>query len=190
MRRTTLLLVLLLLAAPAARAEQSPALKAVIEAAQKEGKLDLEWGSAILGGRDGVREMGAGMNKMFGTGIAARFTPGPSLPETLNQVIVAARAGRPSPTDAVIGTNQYAAELVRTGFAVPVDWVALLPQRIAPDSVEAEGNAIRIFTTLPGGIVYNAHLAPTKPRSSRPMRAASGANTRRRPRRRNAAQPT
>src|SRR5581483_3736101 len=129
MMRSALALLGLLLAGlfAAAAAEPSPALQAVIAAAQKEGKLDLTWGSAILGGRDGTREMGAGMNALFGTRIAVRFTPGPSLPETLNQVIVAARAGRPSPSDLVIGTNQYASELLRTGFAVPVDWLALLP---------------------------------------------------------------
>jgi len=166
MRATPLLLAGLLacaLAGAARGAEPSPALAQVIAAAQKEGKLELEWGSGILGGRDGIREMAAAMNAMFDTHIAVRFTPGPSLPETLSQVIVAARAGRPSPTDAVIGTNQYASELVRTGFSVPTDWVALLPQRIAPDSVEAGGAAIRVFTTLPGGIVYNAPLAPMKP---------------------------
>jgi ABC-type Fe3+ transport system substrate-binding protein len=152
-----------LFAAAARAAEPSPALAQLIAAAQKEGRLELEWGSGILGGTDGVKEMAAGMNALFGTRIAVRFTPGPSLPETMSQVIVAARAGRPSPTDAIIGTNQYAAELVRTGVSVPIDWVALLPQRIDRESVEAGGAAIRIFTTLPGGIVYNVPRAPMKP---------------------------
>jgi ABC-type Fe3+ transport system substrate-binding protein len=153
----------LLLSGAAHAAEWSPALTQLIVAAQKEGKLSLEWGAGILGGTDGVKEMAAGMNALFGTGVVARFTPGASLPETVNKVIIAQGAGRPSPTDAVIGTNQYAAELVRTGVSLAVDWVALLPQRITPDSVEAQGTALRVFTTLPGGIVYNATRAPMKP---------------------------
>jgi ABC-type Fe3+ transport system substrate-binding protein len=150
-------------AVSARAAEPNAALKAVIEAAQKEGKLELEWGQSILGGSGGTKEMGEAMNAMFGTSIAVRYTPGPSLPEVLNKVVVAANAGMPSPVDAVIGTNQHAAEMYIHKISVPVDWTALLPGRIEPRSVEAEGAAIRVFTTLPGGIVYNTQRAPEKP---------------------------
>ena len=144
-------------------AEPSPALKQVIEAAKKEGKLDLTWGASIMGGHAGVTELGAAMNAMYGTKIAVRFTPGPALPEVLNAVIISQGANRPSPTDALIGTNQHAAEAYTRGVSVPVNWTELLPGRIQSDSVEANGAAIRVFTTLPGGIIYNTEKAPYKP---------------------------
>lgn len=148
----------------AARAEApSPALAKVIAAAKQEGKLNLEWGADILGGSEAMKVMVDDMNAMFGTAIALRFTPGPSLPEVVNQVVLANAAGAASPTDAVIGSDQHASDLAAKGVSVPVDWVALLPGRIDPSSVEAEGRAIRVFTTMPGGIVYNTQLAPMVP---------------------------
>jgi ABC-type Fe3+ transport system substrate-binding protein len=149
--------------AAAQAAEPSLELAKVIEAAKKEGKLNLTWASDLLGGIGAVREMGDGMNAMFGTRIAIRFTPGPSLPEVVNQVMIAVGAGRPSPTDAVIGSDQHASALAHRSISVPVDWVSLLPGRITPDTVEVEGRSIRVFTTLPGGIIYNTALAPMRP---------------------------
>ena len=164
LRHAWALVAALFLAAPAAQAaEPSPALAKVIEAAQKEGTLNLEWGAGILGGTEGVNAMAAGMNAMFGTKIGVRFTPGPSLPEVVSQVVLASAAGMASPTDAVVGSDQHAAMLADKGLSVPIEWTALLPGRIEPSSVEAESRAVRIFTTMPGGIVYNTKLAPMKP---------------------------
>lgn len=155
----------LLLAGGLAHADSqpSPALAKIIAAAKKEPKLNLEWGGGILGGSDALKEIAAAMNAAYGTDITIRFTPGASLPEIVNQVVLANASGSPSPTDAVIGSDQHAATLADKGVSMPVDWVSLLPGRIDPSSVDAEGRAIRIFTTMPGGIVYNTQLAPEKP---------------------------
>jgi len=148
----------------AAQADQpNSALAKIIAAAKNEPKLNLEWGGGILGGADALKEIAAAMNAAYGTNITIRFTPGASLPEIVNQVVLANAAGNPSPTDAVIGSDQHAAALAAKDVSVPVDWVSLLPGRIDPSSVEAEGRAIRVFTTMPGGIVYNTKLAPMKP---------------------------
>jgi ABC-type Fe3+ transport system substrate-binding protein len=152
-----------LLGTSAYAADPSPALKDVIEGAKKEGKLELQWGASIMGGHEGAKALGEAMNKMYGTNIAVRFTSGPALPEVLNAVIISQGVGRPSPTDAIIGTNQHAAEAAIKGVTVPVDWVSLLPGRIQKESVEADGAAIRVFTTLPGGIIYNTQKVPYKP---------------------------
>ena len=143
--------------------QPSPALAKIIEAAKKEPKLNLEWGGGILGGADALKVIAAAMNETYGTNITIRFTPGASLPEIVNQVVLANASGSPSPTDAVIGSDQHAADLAAKNVSMPVDWVSLLPGRIDPSSVDAEGRAIRIFTTMPGGIVYNTKLAPEKP---------------------------
>jgi iron(III) transport system substrate-binding protein len=155
----------LLLAGTVARAadEPSPALAKIIEAAKKEPKLNLEWGGGILGGTEALKDIAAKLNATYGTNITIRFTPGASLPEIVNQVVLSNASGSPSPTDAVIGSDQHAADLAAKNASMPVDWVSLLPGRIDPSSVDAEGRAIRIYTTMPGGIVYNTQLAPEKP---------------------------
>lgn len=161
---TALALAALAVAAtPAIGAERSPALQQVVAAAEKEGKLELQWGAGMLGNNNVLKQMGDGMNAMFGTHIAVRFTPGPSEPEMLNKAMIAAAANLPSPTDILISTNQYAGEAYQQKLSVPVDWVALMPDRIQPQSVEAGGAVIRTFTTLPGAIIYNTKLVPEKP---------------------------
>lgn len=150
-------------AVPAHAADWTPALQQVIAAAQKEGKLELQWGAGMLGDNATMKAMGDGMNAMFGTSIAVRFTPGPSEPEELNRVMIAAAANTPSPTDILISTNQYAGEASENKLSVPVDWVALMPDRIQPQSVEAHQTVIRTFTTLPGAIIFNPTLVPYKP---------------------------
>ena len=157
----TAVALLLLPAAP--RAEPSPALAQVIAGAKQEGKLGLEWGPDILGGAAGAKAAVDGMNAMFGTSVTVRFTPGPSLPEVVNKIVISAGAGQNSPTDIAIGSDQHASTLAHRNVSVPVDWAALLPGRIEPSEIEADGRAIRIFTTMPGGIVYNTQLAPEKP---------------------------
>jgi ABC-type Fe3+ transport system substrate-binding protein len=152
-----------LAAGAALAAEPSPALKEVIAAAQKEGRLELQWGADILGGRDAAREIADGMNKLYGTKIDVRFTAGPNLNDILNTVIVSAGANAASPTDIMIGSNQHASELYKKNISVPVDWAALLPGRIQADSIEAGGTALRIFTTFPAGIIYNTQQAPYAP---------------------------
>ena len=152
-----------LAAAPALAADPSPALKEVIAAASKEGKLDIQWASNLVGGRDGLKAMTDGMNAMFGTKIELRFTPGPNLNDIMNTIVLSADAGRPSPTDLAIGSNQHASELWKRGVSLKVDWKALLPDRIQAESIEADGTAIRVFTTLPGGIVYNPQKVPYPP---------------------------
>ncbi len=137
-------------AAPAQAADFSPALQEVIAGAKKEGKLELQWGAGMIGNNNVLKQMGEGMNAMFGTNIAVRFTPGPSEPEMLNKVMIAIASNQPSPTDIVINTNQYAGELYQQKGSVPVDWVALMPDRIKPEYVEAGGSVIRTFTTLAG----------------------------------------
>lgn len=150
-------------ATPARAADWTPPLQQVIAAAQKEGKLELQWGTGMIGDSANIKKMSDGMNAMFGTSIAVRFTPGPSEPEMLNKVTIAAAANLSSPTDILISTNQYAGELVENKGSVPVDWVALMPDRIQPQSVEAGNSVIRTFTTLPGAIIFNPTLVPYKP---------------------------
>jgi hypothetical protein len=150
-----------------ARAEtQSPALAALIKGAAAEGKIDLQWSSSLLGGLDGVSQAVDGMNKMFGLHLEPRLTPDPdSVPQLLNKVAVTQKAGQPSPTDAFVGTTVHIATAIQRDMVQGADWTALLPGRITESTIEDKGLAVRVFTTLPGGIVYNTQLAPHPPTS-------------------------
>lgn len=49
-----------------------------IQAAQKEGSLNLSWGTTTMGGPSGVKELEQAFNKYYGTNIQFRYTPGRS----------------------------------------------------------------------------------------------------------------
>lgn len=155
--------MLLLGAYSVSAAERSPALTELIAAANKEGKLELQWGSTVLGGNDGTRTITEAMNAMFGTKIVTRFTPGPNANESLNAIIVANSVNRPSPTDVFIGSNQHGALIYEKKVGIEVDWTAFLPGRIEAASMEANGAALRTITVFPGGIIYNTMRAPYPP---------------------------
>jgi ABC-type Fe3+ transport system substrate-binding protein len=155
--------VLMAFAGAASAAEPSPAMKSVVEAAKKEGKLDLSWGGGLMGGDAGLAELIKLMNATYGTAITVRFTPGGSFPQMGAAVVTTFTAKQDSPTDVYLGTNQHIATFSRSKVFAPVDWLALLPGRVDAAMVEADGTAVRINTVIPGGIVYNAKLAPSAP---------------------------
>jgi ABC-type Fe3+ transport system substrate-binding protein len=144
--------------------EPSPALKAVIDAAQKEGKLELQAPGHLMGTGDEVQVMAKGMNGAYGTKIAVSFVPGPpSVPQMLDNIATSQKAGLPSPSGIFIAPTELIGAAWKRGMLVPVDWAALLPGRIDDKIIESEGTALRAYTTLPGGIIYNTQLAPMKP---------------------------
>ena len=144
-------------------AEQSPELKALIAAADKEGKLEVQWGANQLGGNDGLKLITSGMNAMFGTHIVSTMTPAPNENEALNAVMIAKSVNHPSPTDIFIGSNQHGALIYQRKMGLKVNWQALLPDRIQASSVEADGAALRMYTVIPGGIIYNPQRVPYPP---------------------------
>jgi len=130
----------------------------LIGAAQKEGHLQLSWGSGLLGGSAGAPKIAAAMNQLFGTSIQVQFTPGPSEPETAGQLVEEQAGGKPAVSDVYLGAGGFAATLVKHKGLAPVDWPALLPGRIAPDMVE-QGNSLRFFMSIPGAM-YNPKQLP------------------------------
>ena len=97
-------LALLLIAAPlvASQAQtvtMSPALKALAEAADKEGQVVVIGSADSWGGPKGAKVIEANINKMFGTHISVVWAPGGSYPETGNNIAISVRNNLPSPTD-------------------------------------------------------------------------------------------
>lgn len=143
----------------AAQSQWSPELSAVIQEANKEGKLKLTWGEGTLGGSKGMINYENLMNKMFGTNIRIGFNPGPSMPQMGSRIATELAAGQSASSDVYIGAESYLVPLVKRKIFHVVDWPKLLPGRITPEMVEGNGMSLRVLSGLPG-TPYNTRLVP------------------------------
>ena len=161
------LMICTVLAYPIAHAsalEPSKSLKALIKAANAEGSLNLSWGQSVVGGTAGAKQAEQRMNALFGTKIKINFVPGPSMARSAHQLTLEYKAGKKASTDVYIGWAAPLAYPLQQDVFQSVDWRALLPERIRPGTVEANGRLLRLGTTSPV-IVYNTQRAPMKPTS-------------------------
>ncbi|MDH3442775.1 MAG: ABC transporter substrate-binding protein, partial [Deltaproteobacteria bacterium] len=142
-----------------AQSQWSPALSAVIQEANKEGKLKLTWGEGTLGGSKGMINYENMMNKMFGTNIRIGFTPGPSMPQMGSRIATELAAGQSASSDVYIGAESYLVPLVKRKIFHVGEWPKLLPGRITPEMVEGDGMSLRILSGLPG-TPYNTRRVP------------------------------
>ena len=140
----------------------TPALTAAIAGAEKEGTLTVRWTNNIFGGPDGAKMMEAAINRTFGTHITVEWAPGPAYGPLAAMLYQEKQAGQPASSDIYISTAVQISPYVDKDLFRRIDWVGLMPSRIAPQMVEADGQAIRIATNLPG-IVYNVKAAPWVP---------------------------
>jgi ABC-type Fe3+ transport system substrate-binding protein len=137
----------------AAAPAYTPAMRAAIAGAIKEGSLNVTWGN-ILGGADGVREMERLVNQKFGTHLKFIYTPGPSQPEMAGRIAQEAAAGRPASTD-LFGTSMAPdnAALFQT-----IDWRQYVPG--LPANVMRFDKRGVAYATVLWGITYNTNLVP------------------------------
>jgi iron(III) transport system substrate-binding protein len=156
--------VLVAAAAPAPAADISPALKTVIDAANKEGNLKLFLHPGAWGDGRGIQRIEAGMNKMFGTKIKVQYATGPAMGSIGNQLLAEFKANRPAATDVYFGNGPYAIPLVDNGMLLAVDWTALLPGRITDKIVEEKGMMIRSGNNI-RQIAYNTKILPNPPQT-------------------------
>jgi ABC-type Fe3+ transport system substrate-binding protein len=151
-------------AVPATAQTFSPAMQKTIAAAEKEQTVRLVWGAETLSGAEGVQRIVAGVNAMFGTHLQAQYAPMSSMGRVASRVATEAAANQPSFTDLYLGTAAQIAPLLSRGLFVPVQWTALLPGRITPELVEADGRVVKAATGFPGADV-NTDIAPYVPTS-------------------------
>ncbi len=154
-----------ILAAGAARAESieiSPELAKVIDAAKVEGKISLRSTSTVFAGPEGAKAAQDAINRAFGTNLTVEWTPGPAygpLAALLDQEF---QAGEKASTDVYTTTAVQITPYLDKGLFQKIDWAQLLPSRVTPALVEAEGRVLRFQTVLPG-ILYNVKAAPWVP---------------------------
>ena len=129
----------------AAQPQGSPALSAVIQEANKEGKLKLSWGEGTLGGTKRMALYEQLMNKMFGSNVKIGFTPGPSMPAMGSQIATELAAGQPAASDVYIGAESYLVPLVKRKIFLEVEWPKLMPGRITAPMVEGDSQSRESF---------------------------------------------
>ena len=165
MRKTIVLAILLTAAAVGAMPAQAeiaamtPALAQVVAGAKAEGKLVMRSTITMFGGPEGAKVAQDGINRMFGTNLTIEWSPGPAYGALAALIYQEMQAGHDSSTDVFTSTAVQLAPYLDKKMFRTIDWVSLMPQRITPGIVEAEGRALRRSTAMPG-ILYNVKAAP------------------------------
>lgn len=134
--------------------EMTPELKKVVEGAKAEGKLRIETLPDVLGGAEGVKAATAWMKREFNIDVDGSFVPNPAFAQQLAKLFTEMQSGQKASSDAFSTTAVQATPMLDRGVFLSVPWTQLLPGRITPDIVEADGRALRTLTQMPG-ILYN-----------------------------------
>jgi hypothetical protein len=136
----------------------SPELAAVIEAAKKEGQLDIRSTSNVLGGPEGAKVAREGIKRLFGIDLDVKWAPGPAygpLAAILNQE---RQAGTKASSDVFTATAVQYSPYMEQGLFRQVAWRKFMPGRITDAIVEGDGRLLRHDTATPA-ILYNAQEA-------------------------------
>ena len=99
---------------------------------------------------------------MFGTHLKVESIPGPAYGPLAATLYQEKQGGQPASTDVYTSTAVQLTPYLDKGLFRSVDWVALMPSRIAPAFVEGGGQGLRYSNSQPG-ILYNPKAAPWVP---------------------------
>src|SRR5262245_4395839 len=148
--------------APAPKAQFSPELSALIEAAQREGGLNVSWGGSTLGGPAGAKRFEEGVNKYYGTNLRFNYTPGLPFPSHAAKLVDELQAGKAAHVDALLLGSSSLFILEGKNALLPVDWEALSPQipRDLWPTIRAPDNTYVSFVGRLWAFVYNTSLIP------------------------------
>ena len=155
-------LTLFVAAQKAGATEINAELKALAAAATKEGDLNLSWSQSTLGGSQGAALIETSMNRLFGSNVSLKFSPGPEMARIGNQLATEFQAKQPASADVYLASAAQLAPLVKFNMFEQADWSKYLPDRIKPEFLEVDNQFVRFNTAL-SGVTYNAALAPFKP---------------------------
>jgi ABC-type Fe3+ transport system substrate-binding protein len=143
-------------AAPAAApAQPSGALTDMIEAARREGQLNLVYSQNTTGGAEAVRRWTDAFNRHYGFSLNVQFTPGPDMPQMASRLAQQVQAGRTTDTDVFLGTEAHVLQLGQVDGLLPIDWLAWAPNVQDARLLAPDGVAVAVSSTTPG-ITYNS----------------------------------
>jgi ABC-type Fe3+ transport system substrate-binding protein len=142
----------------AAEMERTPALDALIKAAEAEGTLNVVWANNSMGGPAGAAALQDAINREFHMHIKIAFTPGPSMPQMSTRITQEAKAGQTASSDAFLGVSVNFPTMIAAHVLEQVPWSSLNPA-IKPEMRTADGEAVLVYTLFET-FTYNATLVP------------------------------
>jgi ABC-type Fe3+ transport system substrate-binding protein len=141
--------LLLVLWAPAAlaqdtaRSPEPPNMAALVQAAAKEGTLDVAWGD-VYGGADGVRRAQDEINQKYHLHLQFKYSPVPNGAAFQNQVVQEIRAGQTASTDVLFHIrDQNLAKM-----ALPVDYRKYVPGLPSSGVMFYDNRAVIVVSTI------------------------------------------
>ena len=144
-----------------AKAEAAPtaALSQVIEAAKKEGALNVVLRSGF--NQKSMDRLRKEIREKFGVDLDIKFTPGGSMPKHLSNAIMEHKLGA-VPTFDLMNFSNHIVEGYEAGVFERVDWKQLLlegtPLEVVMDLPETRGSII--YFTGHQGVIYNSQKVP------------------------------
>lgn len=127
----------------AAHSPEPPNMAALVQAAGKEGTLDVAWGD-VYGGAAGVRRAQDEINKKYHLNLQFKYSPVANGAAFQNQVVQEIRAGQPASTDILFHIrDQNLAKMV-----IPVDYRKYVPELPASSMFYGNRSVIVVSTIL------------------------------------------
>lgn len=127
----------------AAHAPEPPNLAALVQAAAKEGQLDIAWGD-IYGGAEGARIAQDAINKKYHINLQIKYTPVANGAAFQNQVVQEIRAGQTASTDILF----HIRDQNQAKSAIPVDYRKYVPNLPAGLMFYGNRSVIAVSTIL------------------------------------------
>ncbi|HZS01920.1 MAG TPA: ABC transporter substrate-binding protein [Chloroflexota bacterium] len=132
----------------------SASYQALIDAARREGQLNLVWSNNSFGGMEGARRWAEGFNRTYGLNVDVRFTPGPAPNEVATRVVQEYQSGRPASTDVLLLGSSPLAGILQFDMLLSSDWTVWAPNVRDASFVAPGGVAVEVSMRTPG-ITYN-----------------------------------
>jgi ABC-type Fe3+ transport system substrate-binding protein len=141
----------------------SPELRKVVDAAHKEGVINIAWAESSFGGAVGAKRFETEINKKYGTKISIRFIPMAGFARVGSRVATELSAKQPAFTDIWLSTAAQIVPIMGRDILLPVKWNELMPD-LPAEAVDADGTSIKVATGF-SGADYNTQLAPMVPKT-------------------------
>ena len=134
--------------------------QSTIQAAQKEGSLNLSWGTTTMGGAGGVKELEAAFNKYYGTNVQFKYTPGRSYSAHMQRLAEELAAGRRAFEDVALADSGQVAFFHKTQILLPVKWQVFMPhipKSVLPEVISPDSTLVTMYSQ-PRTIIYNTNV--------------------------------
>jgi ABC-type Fe3+ transport system substrate-binding protein len=138
-------------------ASQPNTLNGIVDAARKEGSIQLVWGGGAVGAADGAKMLGDGLNKRYGLNLSVNFSLGPSMPDMGAKILQEFQTNHTASSDIMLGSEAHFPPLMQAKALEQVNWTAWSDTIKDPKLLgQPDGTSVKIASRTPG-ITYNTN---------------------------------